>query len=640
MGLRDDNHDEDEVLGENEGAVRPEEHRSHTEPQEQREVPRRPAGNNRYTRPTNNQTRSENQEKKVNQPYNFRNDAPLLSLNSAAGDVAKFVEITKTIQEQNKTVLSMNGNLQWVVTPASGKDTQMKLDAAIIAARVADSGDIYAYTAIFVGNTVMPKQPIQISRDTTVKFTTTANDQYEAEGYQESLNALIERADPSFNGEVFHLGAFPMLGEKPTDAELERVSGAIINQVVYSITANMNVSDFSIEALDLRNNDLLANIAFHQGDIADPVTDLPHRADIVVDLMVAPRDERRGGVVNVLSERESTQLVGLIGHVDLYYKGPEEETSSFFARSKKKDEIDTHIYGANLVITGLNCNPIPEYLIFALGQIPALMTEPALVQGLRPVSGKGSLRTANALTYELPGDWKELPDALSDGQWEDLVANVIREGSQVTTLQIPRSSITSPLMRALVDACDPTNPARKDAVDILIAAADNVTGGRFSQSMNVADLYDVGTLRDIPQLLGTWTDEQGHKRDLREIGYYEILTNFGLKSPQIVEDYDRCLADDRIDVQIRMDQIEKIVDDFTGGQYQIVDRADVVEINSRWLFGLTSAMSAAGMTVTADGISQDVRNSRRGYTSRYESNGYDGAGFRTRGRSSYGFGNR
>lgn len=594
-----------------------------------------------YNRSTTNQDSSNTQERKVNSTYNFRKDAPVLSLNSAAGDVAKFVELAKEIQKQHAAALSLNGAVEWTVTPAIGKETQMKLDAAVVAARMKDTGEVFASTVIFVGNTAMPKQAVTVNRDLTVRYTTTANDQYEAEGYKDSLDALIEASNPAFKGPVQHLAASPILNDKPTDSELETIASAVINQIIYTVNGLLNTNEFSIAALDLKNNDLLANIAFHQGDIADDITELPHRADIVVDLMVAPRDERRGGMVNVLSERESTQLAGIVSHVDLYYKGEEEPSNSFFSsRSKKPEDQDTRIYGAALVISELKCHPIPEYLMFSLAQVSALMTEPVLIQGLRPIAGKGALRSATALTYELKGEFDKFPEVLSDNQWADLVSNVIRENSQIVQIQVPRTSIVTPMLNLLLDACDMSNPNRKDAVDLLIDAADNVSGKRFSAIMNTNDLYDVGIIREMPQMLGTWVDEQGHKRDLREIGYYEILTNFGLKSPQVVADFDRCLNDDSIDLAVRMDQIEKIVEDYTGGQYQITDRADVVELNANWLFGLTRALSEAGMVVTADGISQDNRTSRRGYTSRYESNGYDGGGFRSRSRASYGFGSR
>lgn len=633
MALRDDDHNKNKA---EEAAV--ETGAQETSRDEGRQEESSARRRSFYTRSNENDSR---QEKKVTSSYNFRKDAPVLSLNSAAGDVAKFVELTKEIQKQHSAAISLNGVLEWTVTPATGKDTQMKLDAAVIAARLKDNGMIFASTVIFVGNTVMPKQAVQVGRDHTVRFTTTANDQYEAIGYKESLDDLIALSNPAFIGQVQHLAASPIFLDKPTDAELERIASAVINQIIYSVNAILTTNEFSIAALDLKNNDLLANIAFHQGDVADDITEMPHRADIVVDLMVAPRDERRGGIVNVLSERESTQLAGLISHVDLYYKGEEEQSNSFFAlRKKKAEDFDTRIYGIALVISDLKCVAIPEYLMFSLAQVSALMTEPALIQGLRPLNTKGALRTAEALTYELKGEFEKLPEVLNDDEWAGLVANVVRENSQIVQIQIPRSSINTPLLQLLVDACDETNPNRKEAVDVLIEAADNISGDRFSTIMNTSDLYDVGIIRDMPQLLGTWIDEQGHKRDLREIGYYEILTNFGLKSPQVVADYDRCLNDDSIDLQVRMDQMEKIIEDYTGGQYQITDRADVIEVNANWLFGLTRALSAAGMVVTADGITQDGRTSRRGYTSRYESNGYDGAGFRSRSRSSYGFGGR
>lgn len=594
--------------------------------------PRREA----YSRQRNYEDRPETKETKVTQGYNYRNDAPVLSINPGAGDVAKFVDIGRVIIEQNKTAISMGDKLTWAVIPATGKSTEMKLDGAVLAARLNDSGDIFASTVLFVGNQILPKQQVTVGRD-TVRFTATANDQYTAPGYFERLDMLLANHNTNFKGNVTHVAMTPIFNEKITDGEMERIVADVINQVIYYVNTIINTNDFSIKGLDLKNNELLATVSFQQGDTYEPISELPHRSDVRVDLVISPREDRRNQYVNVLSDRQSQQLVGLTGHVDLYYIGNDKPSRDGFRRNRKSDDVDTCIYGTNFIFTDIKCNPIPEYLVFSLAQIPALIREQVALQGLRPLSQKGALRTYDALTYEQEDDFEPLPEVLSDKEWMDLASNVIREKSQIVTIQVPRSGLSTPMLRLLVEASDYDNPRRKEACDILIMAADGIFSDKFSAHMPTDELYEIGELKSMPALLGTWVDEQGRTRDLREIGYYEILTHYGKKNPICVQDWEQCLNDESLDVQERLDRMESIIDDYTGGQYRIVDHADVIEVNANWIFNLTDAAAAAGMSVTADGISQDTRAYRRGFTSRFATDDYSGNVYRSRDRRGYGF---
>lgn len=596
----------------------------------------KPTSRQHYTRSRNTETRTEKQEHKVTQSYNFRNDGPLLSVNSGAGDLAKFVEIARDFLKQNESIISLGGKLKWTVIPATAKATEMRLDGAVIAARTEDTGDMFASTILFTGNQILPKQTIPVGRD-TVRFTATPNDQYTDPDYLRRLDQLLEATDSSLSeSEIVHVAMTPIFNEKITEAEHTRIAASVIEQVIYYVKSVIGTNNFSIKALDLKNNELLANISFQQGDTFEPISELPHRSDVRVDLTVAPRDDRRNQIVNVMSDRQQRQLVGLTAHVDLYYIGKNEQESGY--RRRRSENEDTRIYGTNFIFTDIQCNPIPEYLMFSLAQIAALIREQVALQGLRPLSQKGALRTYDALTYEQEEEFLPLPEQLSDKEWLDLASNVIQEKSQIVSIQVPRSALSTPMLRLLVEACDYDNPRRKEAADILIMAADSVTNDLFSDTLNPEDLYDIGELKTMPALLGTWVDEQGRTRDLREIGYYEILTHYGKKNPIYVQDWEECLNNEAIDVQERMDRMEAIIDDYTGGQYRITDRSDVVEINTRWIFGLTDAAKKAGMVVTADGISQDTRAYRRGFSSRFATDDYTGDAYRTRGRSSYGFG--
>lgn len=603
------------------------------------------AGTAREDRAQEQSYRNEPQrERNVNNNYDMRDDEPLVTTSVNSGTMSAFIEEGKRVLEALGAKLSRNGTLTWSLVPASAGDTDSLLDAAVVVAKQNDTGDAFATTLIFVGNTVMPKQPIVLGRDNTVKFTTTAFDQYAMDGYQDTLTRLVNAAPGLSQSVVEHIGSFPITQDKPTEQKLGEILTSAINQVDFYIRSLTGTQAFRIEDLDLKGSDLLANVVFQQEDTMDKVSELPHRSDIAIDVTLAPRTDRRDINANVLSRRGSSKLATISGHVDLEYVGPKEERRSRgvlrSTRRREDDVIDTQIYGTNLIITGLEHRQIPEYMMFALAQIPALVQEHVILQGLRPSTFPGSLRSPEALTYELNEEFEKLPEQIDDKMWIDLASNVIREDKLFVTLQLPRSGLAAPVQRLIVDACDFSNPNRGQVAEILIQAADVITGGRFSNNFK-GDITDIGAVVDIPVLLGTWIDEKGNQRDLREIGRFEILTHYGQKSQDTVEIWDQCLHDDRIDMQARLDQMEKIIADYTGGNYRVIDRGDNVELNTNWLYQLTDACNAAGMVVTADGITQDTSAYRRGYQGRYAASDYDGQTFRSsRGRGGYGFGSR
>lgn len=575
--------------------------------------------------------------------YNLSDDAPVMGDASTTDDVKRFVELTKKSMENNSSKLNKNGLMKWTVLGASGAETDYALDAAVIIGMSTETGDLtVAMTVIFTGGKVLPKQTLNDNRR-TVKYSTVAIDQYD-EAYRANLSKLIKARKPEFFTDgVTHIGALPVMETDLSDERLIRIGNDAINQVNAVIRQSTTVDSLTIGALDLEDRDLVANIAFHRGDVMDPLTEQPHRADLSVDLELVRRDRGRdAGMVNALAQKRDTALANLLGHVDIWYVGPN-KTASRGLWSKREERPDTQIYGLNLILTRMHHNQTAAQMVLALAQIPVLQQEQVLVTGLRPGGQNQDLRTYKALTYELDADLEEIPEQLNDNEWIDLCSNVLREDSQMVSIQIPRAGVSTPMHKLLINACDRSldESVRRRYADQLIDAADALTDGKFSAMFDGDDIYDIGDLKEMPVLLGTWKDDRGQIRDLNEIGYFEILTHYGEKDPSMVKIFEQCMFDVKISLEERLEQLEIILADYTGGTVKLTDRADNVEVNVEgWLYKLTDACRKAGMVVMAEGITQDTSAYRRGYNSEYKAGRYDGNAFRVRTRGGYGFGSR
>lgn len=581
-------------------------------------------------------------ERAATSTYSLQDDAPILGDSLNTDDVKRFVEQTEKSIKANESKLSNNGRMKWTVIGASGNETEYALDAAAIIGLSSEADSMaVVMTLIFTGGKKLPQQILNDNRR-NVKYSTVPGDQYDAE-FKKNLSALIKTKKPEFFvEEIVHIGALPVVESDLSDERLTRIGNEAINQVNAFIRQSTTADSLTIDALDLEDRDLIANIAFHRGDVMDPVTEAPHRADISIDLELVRQERGRDkGPVNALAQRRDLPLAKILSHVDIYYMGPA-KTERRGLWSKREERPDTQIYGLNLIISKMQHNQTIGQMVLALAQIPALKQEDVLVTGLRPGGQNQDLRSYKALGFEINADLEEIPEQLSDTEWLDMCSAVLREDGQMVSIQIPRAGISTATHSLLVNACNYNLPddERLGYADMLIDAANALTGDRFSKKFGKDDnIYDIGTLNDMPVLLGTWRDERGQVRDLREIGYYEILTHYGEKDAKMVGIWEECMFNTKIDIAERLEQMEIIIADYTGGQYKLNDRADNVELNVEgWLYKLTDACREAGMVVLAEGITQDTSAYRRGYEPGYRSGGYQGNAFKVRQRGGYGFG--
>lgn len=594
-------------------------------------------GNDQEERRSSRRGRDESQSRSA------RDDGPLLRGSLESGDLSRLVELGREQLRNNADVVNRGKTLEWKIIPVTGNQVSMELDAVIVAARHISTDEVYATALIFQGTRTMPKQPVYISRDVTAKFTTIANDQYTSEGYLDAVNDVIAKESSGWaSSNITHVGSFAILTEKNTDKRLADIVTSAVNAVDYYIKQVNDTNGLSIADLNLKENDLVANVVFHSGDYADQITDLPHRNDISIELRPVRQTDNARREVNVLSVTNDTKLADISAFVDLTYTGPENKPRRGTFSRKKDEDIDTRIYGTRVVITAMKHVPTLEHMLLTLAQLPVL-TENAVVEtGLRP-QGVKSLRTAEALTFELEAKVESFPEVLNDEEWADLCYSVLREDNISIQLQIPRSGLSNAVHSVLVSACDRDNKEHIYAARTLLNSADILSGDLFSEGFSKEEnALDIGELLEMPALLGTWVDVEGRIRDLREIGYYEILTAYGKTDPTIVTDFDTCLHDDRVPYQWRLDRYEEIIMQYTGNSAKILDRADVIELNLEgWLYPLTDACRLAGMVVSTDGIRKDTSAYERGHASTYAGRGYGGTAFRNRSRGrGYGFGGR
>lgn len=575
-------------------------------------------------------------------------DGPLVRAGSAGNELSVFVERFNSWTEANKSVISAGGQLSWTVVPAASSETQMKLDAAVIVGKAITEGaeTVCALTLIFTGGKALPKQVVEVGDRRDAEYSAVANDQY-TKAYQNTLTDLIARKAPEFSIQGLTLmGAVTITNSNLNEEKCNDIISSSINTVFGYLGNILRTSQFSLASLDKQRSEFTSRVIYNQGDALDPITEQPRRRDLTVEVSLSSK-ERRNKISNSLENAEGALDVATIeGFVDLVYLGlPEGQSTRRGRFSRRNDDNQSlQMYGMNLNITHMQHEPSPEHMCLALAQIPVLINENVLVTGLKPSGDNAKLRTPEALTYEVVNQtdekFEDIPEVLDDNEWASLTEQLLRPDQNFVTVLIDETGINTQQQKLLVNATDRDNPSREMYADMLVGAGDNLTQNRFLDALDHANVNpsDIGIKLDQPVLLGTWVDSNGQIRALSEIDVYAITTAFGQKDPRVVLDWERCMTDTTLPLEMRLAKMEEIIGDFTGGSYTVTGHASAILLNTQWLFALTNAAEAAGMVTSADGIYQDTRF-RRGFQSNYATGNYNGKAFRPRGNGRYGFNN-
>lgn len=139
----------------------------------------------------------------------------------------------------------------------------------------------------------------------------------------------------------------------------------------------------------------------------------------------------------------------------------------------------------------------------------------------------------------------------------------------------------------------------------LFEAADVLSGNRFSRAYkDLAGSTDVAPVRSMGtrQLIGTWVDNQGNVRDLREWNVQSLLTEVGEKNIDLVTDFQYTYENDRNTVDFclaeRLGYLQKVVPGI-----RVTTTAPLLGFEPDFLEALSRSLDAADMSsyMTAEG---------------------------------------
>lgn len=551
-------------------------------------------------------------------------------------------------------------NLGLDIILADSDATRVRLESVIFAATIEESGkpvETLVYTMFLQSSSNIGTQYTEGERGRSgLSYSAVASDAYTNE-FKRNVENLI-RNQPGKKGTIIHIGAatVPVTYDLSKEEKVRNLIREGVNVVYYQYAdLHLNINNFALVDLfpkqDRDNDDdrrgrrrddevvLNSNVVFKPDETVD-VFELPHSADISVEISLGRRRRDKDRPRNALSLEENQTLAKLGANVDLLYLGEEDDGGRRRGgrnrfRGRRSDDTAMALYGLALNITSLTTEgrDVMGIQLTALANIPLLIKESVLTQALLPAADEVRLRDPRALALEQPEEFPAdlITEHPTEDEWANLMEAILHEDSTYIFLHVPRTGVHSQLLALLVDACDPDSPTNEESYDAVVAALDTLTNQAYTELVG-KDGIEFGELEIRQSFSGYWNDDRtGERRDLAPIGYFNYLTRFGAQHPEYLDIYTRCFEGES-DTDECSARMEELLSAYTGKGYTLIDRNDVVRLNPEWLAIIADALRESGVVIDAEGLHTE-RGRRRPLSSTYSTGDMKSQLFRRGGRN-------
>lgn len=370
-------------------------------------------------------------------------------------------------------------------------------------------------------------------------------------------------------------------------------------QALYTVTDNDVIgfeAPLTIKDIDANTN-LSATLDYNPPALDNDVG-LPVRSDISVILRATLANS--GGALQHEQVREITRVDG---YIDLVYSEP--------APQAWNAPPVTQRYYPRFVITGLDSQIdaiTPELQLLALSTAGLLSKNMAWGGVYRPrysKSGQYDLRDIGAIGYEvnLTGDPNARPervdtkaDSFSTTSLYALLQQTVHD-SLLYSMDIEEVGTLAWLHQVFIAAANNEPGAYRSIVD----AATRLTDGHFSQYWQGGPICVDDNNRVH---LGYYIDQDGSRRDIRDIDYLALLNLIGEKDMATVVNWSKSFDDVNVPAEIRLEQRAKLLKALLPG-VQLKGYARRVTFYPEFLTALTLAASAAGLTIRPSNLIND-----------------------------------
>lgn len=340
----------------------------------------------------------------------------------------------------------------------------------------------------------------------------------------------------------------------------------------------------------------------------------PVRSDIVA--YMAARDVAAQKEADSYYEADF-ELNSVSGFVNLEYAPQQQQAPqpNAWAGGQPQQQV-TQIMRPTVIITDVANAPAieantPELFLLAISNayrvtannawvktfVPSLQTNPDQVD-MRDVGALGYLTQRNDMVDTRSNDF-------TDADFVDFFATLVTP-NPAFMIDVDPLGPNSAQENYLIDAAFP-GPAKQDAINRLIKAADNLTDGHFSPNFNAQQNDIVVPYGEIN--LGHYYDAHNEKRDIRDLDMVAAL-NLAKGDVNTVMEWYRTYVDRTTPPALRLKQRESIERNLLSMNLVITGRGIRLMLGPQFIEALDLAAEKAGLRVNMENVQEIMGNQR------------------------------
>lgn len=419
--------------------------------------------------------------------------------------------------------------------------------------------------------------------------------------YVRALTEFMNQRFPQF--EMYNAGAMTLgrFNHEDKSAVKRLLANASFATNSALLAADENFGDLNLSTLsDTTKRYLNVDVKFDNTTLLD-AAGRPVRSDYVVDFYWQAQQQSNNNV-SPNSRQQAEQFSTIGGYIDAVY-APREAQNAWAMQGSVQY---TPPFVPRMVIT--NLEPL------MLGTLPAVLLALSTAFGLgannnwmhamyhramsEPGDGNPSIlrvqanpeRNSNGMGAFVDATTH---DAIEKGAFGDLMMTCFRP-EIVYSVDVPLAGATSWILDVLRAAAN----GSKYAQDQLIDAANVLTNGVFGDVYDATKpmFYDVGNM----VLLGTYTDQAGRQRDIREVDYLTVSNRFvpAEQSLNSVQKWHNSYYNESRHEIDRLRDRRDIIEALCGGKVEYTGKAERVTIGATFVAALEAGILANGMKVS------------------------------------------
>lgn len=383
--------------------------------------------------------------------------------------------------------------------------------------------------------------------------------------------------------------------------EVNADNEGLINGLIYhSVNATAGVMNTVIQTEEPITAAAIASLGLQmnvRSDFNPPVRTtvdgLPVRSDFEIVLQATQPGTDQSDV------EQSIEVTSASAYVDLQYVGAPQVQQAMFGQPAPQ-VVSTQQYKPRLILTDIASQMqavTPELQLMALST-SILAADNNLWTGVfedryigHHKKSSKDLHDIGAVGYEIAFQPGQPPQAIDtkantfDQNMRYQFLNSIFQPGLIYSMIVPEAGELSWINSAFTGAA----VNQGDGKAQILAAANRLTGGIFGTLFdgNQPIAFDSGRVH-----CGYFIDENGDRKDIREIDYLAILNLLGAKNPEAIVDWSQTFDATGIPEEIRLEKRWNMLKLVLGDSLKLTGFARLINFNPLFLKALAEAIAA------------------------------------------------